>query len=325
MPSIHNLVKQGILEKVEHSTEWVNSFIIVKKDVSIDTGNTQTLNHKFKKRLWICLDPRDCNEALKHEPCYSWSVDELIAKFHGCKVFSIIEMKKGYWMVPLHSESRPLTCMSLNIGRYQWNWLPMGTNITSDVFQKMLDGVFQNVQGITGIADDMIIYGRSQEEHDVCFLNFLSIARKYNLWLNALKLQFQLEEVSFFRHKWNCKGISPDPKKIHVIKQMVFPPDKESMQSFLGMINFLNRYSPQLAKLSTTLRELCRIHPDYKLKSEHHKSFNANKRELSTNTVLPYYDPTSHTPRFKLIVQRKDLELYLSKTLLKSTLWAEQS
>ena len=61
------------------------------------------------------------------------------------------------------------------------------------------------------------------------------------------------------------------------------------------MINFLNRYSPRLAELSTTLRELCRIHADYNPKSEHHKSFNAIKRELSTNIVLPYYDPTSHT------------------------------
>ena len=48
---IHDLVKQGVLEKVEHSTEWVNSFIIVEKDVSIDSGNTQTPNHKFKKKL----------------------------------------------------------------------------------------------------------------------------------------------------------------------------------------------------------------------------------------------------------------------------------
>ena len=93
------------------------------------------------------------------------------------------------------------------------NSTSMGTNITSDVFQKKLDEVFQNVQGVTGIADSMIIYGRSQEEHDICFLNFLSITRKNNLQLNALKLQFQLEEVSFFRHKWNSKGISPDPKE----------------------------------------------------------------------------------------------------------------
>ena len=133
--------------------------------------------------------------------------------------------------------------MSIYIGRFQWTQLPMGMNVTSNVFQK-LDEIFQNVQGVTGIADDMIIYGKSRDEHDVHFLNFLSIVRKNNLRLNTSKLQFQLEEVSFFGHNWNFKGISPDPKKIQAIKQMVFPPDKESMQSFLGMVNFLNRYSP---------------------------------------------------------------------------------
>ena len=56
-----------------------------------------------------------------------------------------------------------------------------GSNVTSDVFQKKLDEVFQNVQGVSGITDGMIIFGRSQEEHDVCFFNFLSIVRKNNL------------------------------------------------------------------------------------------------------------------------------------------------
>ena len=116
----------------------------------------------------------------------------------------------------------------------------MGMTVASNIFQKKLDEIFQNVQGVTGIADDMVIYRKSQEEPDTHFLNFLSIVRK-NLQLNALKLQVQLEEVSLFGYKWNSKGISPDSKKIHTIKQMVFMPDKESMQSFLGMINFLNR------------------------------------------------------------------------------------
>ena len=105
---------------MEHSTEWVNSFVIVKKDASIDSGNTPAPYHKLKKKLQICLDPRDLNDALICEPYYSQSVDELIVKFHGCKVFSIVDMKKGYWMVPLHPNSRPLTCMSIDIGRFQW-------------------------------------------------------------------------------------------------------------------------------------------------------------------------------------------------------------
>ena len=260
---------------MEHSTKFVNSFVIVEKDVSMDSGNSHGPYHQIKKKLPISLDPRDLNEALERDPYYSLSVDEVIGKFHGCTVFSIVDMKKGYWMVIVHPDSRPLTCMSINIGRFQWTQLPMGTVVACDVFQKKLDEIFHNVPGVTGIADDMVIYGKSIEEHDKHFLSFLSIVRKNNLKVNASKLQFQHEEVSFFGHSWSS--------------------NKELMQSFLWMVNFLNRYSPRLVELSTPLRQLCRSHADYKPELEHYQSFNAIKKELSSKIVLPYYDPASHT------------------------------
>ena len=67
---IHHLVKQGVLVKVEHSTEWVNSVIIVEKDVFMESGNSHAPHHKVKKKLQICLDPRDLNDALKCGPYY---------------------------------------------------------------------------------------------------------------------------------------------------------------------------------------------------------------------------------------------------------------
>ena len=181
---------------MKHYTEWVDSFVIVEKDVSMDSGNSHAPHHQFRKKLHICLDPKDLNEALKCEPYYSRSVDELITKFHGSKVFSIVDMKKGYWMVRLHPDSRPLTCMLIDIGKFQWTWLPMGTIVASDVLQKKLDEIFHNVPGVMGIVCDMVIYRKSIEEHDKHFLNFLSIVRKNNLKMNASKLQFQLKEVS---------------------------------------------------------------------------------------------------------------------------------
>ena len=61
---IESLVKQGILEEVKEHTDWVNSYVIVEKD----TGNHHSPNHTVKKKLRICLDPRDLNEALGREP-----------------------------------------------------------------------------------------------------------------------------------------------------------------------------------------------------------------------------------------------------------------
>ena len=101
----------------------------------------------------------------------------------------------------------------------------MGTIVAPDVFQRKLDEIFHNVQGVTGIADEMVIYGESIEDHDKHFLNLLSLVTKNNLRLNASKLQFQLEEVSFFGHNWSSKVISPDPRKIQAIQQIVFPRD----------------------------------------------------------------------------------------------------
>ena len=75
-------------------------------------------------------------------------------------------------MVELDSESRKYTTMVLDIGRFQWMRLPMGSIVAQDVFQRKLDGIFLSIPGVTGIADDMIIYGRNDLEHDKHLLNF---------------------------------------------------------------------------------------------------------------------------------------------------------
>ena len=233
---IESLVKQGILEEVKEHTDWVNSYVIVEKD----TGNQHAPYHTVKKKLRICLDPRDLNEALEREPYHTRSVDEITAKLQGMTVFTIVDFKKGYWMVVLHPDSRRLTCMALPFGRFQWTHLPMGTVVAQDIFQFKLDAIFIGMEGVTGIADDMIIAGKDKMEHDRNFLAFMEKCMENNLTLNLEKIQFTQNQVSFYGHVWSDQGISPDPKKIQAIKHMEFPPDKGTMRSFLGMINYLN-------------------------------------------------------------------------------------
>ena len=112
--------------------------------------------------------------------------------------------------------------------------------------------------GVIGIADDMIIYRRDDQEHDGNLLNFLEVCRNNKLTLNAEKMQFRLPKVSFFGHTWGDKGLSPDPKKMEAVERMGIPQDVETMRSFLGLINYLIRFSPHLAELSNPLREICR-------------------------------------------------------------------
>ena len=99
----------------------------------------------------------------------------------------------------------------------------MGSIVAQDVLQRKLDTSFLDVPGVTGIADDMVIYGRTDQEHDEHLVNFLEVCRRNTLTLNPDKMQFRLPQVSFFGHHWSAWGLSPDPKKIDVVKCMELP------------------------------------------------------------------------------------------------------
>ena len=99
---IQNLEKLGILEETKDVTEWVNSFVIMEKKTP-DVSNSQP-----DRKLQICLDPRDLNEALEREPYYTRSIEEIMARFHGMTRFTIADFNKGYWMVELDPESQKI-------------------------------------------------------------------------------------------------------------------------------------------------------------------------------------------------------------------------
>ena len=243
----------------------------------------------------ICLDSRDLNEVLEREPYNTNFVDEITAKLKGMKVFTIVNFKKGYWMVVLHPDSRKLTCMALPFGRFQWTRLPMGTVVAQDIFQSKFNAIFIGMEGVTGIADDMVIAGRDEMEHDRNFLAFMEKCMSNNLTRNSEKIQFKQFQVSFYGHCWSKQGISPDPKKIEALNHMEFPPDKETMRSFLGMVNYLNWYSALSAHLTAPLSTLTHQVVDYKPNKVHFENFHRLKMRVSNMRALPYFDVNAET------------------------------
>ena len=154
--------------------------------------------------------------------------------------------------------------MVLPFGRFQWTRLPMGTVVIQDILQSKMDSIFIGMEGVTGIADDMVIAGRDKMEHDRNFLAFMEKYMSNNLTLNSEKIQFKQSHVSFYGHCWSKQGISLDLKKIKALNHMEFPLDKETM-----MINYLNRYS---AHLAAPLSALTHRAMDYKPGKVHYEN-----------------------------------------------------
>ena len=126
-------------------------------------------------------------------------------------------------------------------------------------------------------------------------------------------MQFRLPQVSFFGHQWSAKGLSPDPKKVAAVKRMDLPEDVETMQSFLGLVNYLNRFSPHLAELSEPLREVCRQDTEFQLTKSVHVGFLKTKEEISKNAHSSILQPPEWTLRYKQMHPRRGLvQLYTS-------------
>ena len=148
-----------------------------------------------------------------------------------------------------------------------------------------------------------------------------------SLTLSLEKIQFKQSQVSFYGHCWSKHGISPDPKKIKALNRMEFQPDKETIRSFLGMINYLNRYSALSAHLTAPLSAFTLQAMDYKPGKVHFENFNKLKVEISIVKTLPYFDVNAETTLQMdaskkglgtCLIQKGKVICYASRTLTKT-------
>ena len=112
------------------------------------------------------MDPKDLNKNIRCEHYYSRTIDEILPLLHGKRYFSLVDTAKGYWHVELDHESSLLCTCNTPFGRYGFKRLPFGTVVSQDIFQRKLDDIYKNIPNVTGIADDIIVFGSTEEEHD---------------------------------------------------------------------------------------------------------------------------------------------------------------
>ena len=179
---LDKMLTEGIISPVSEPTDWVNSIVCNVRDLA--NG--------------LCLDRRDLNKNIRREHYYSRTIEEILPKFHGKQYFSVVDTKKGYWHVEQDEESSLLCTFNTSFGRYKFNRLPFGVRVSQDVFQKKLDRTYEGIANVTGIADDIIVSGRLQEEHDTALVAMLEASRRNNIELNSEKFQLKAISVNFF-------------------------------------------------------------------------------------------------------------------------------
>ena len=276
---LDTLIQQGIIAKVDRPTDWVNSCVCVTKP---------------NGKLRLCLDPKDLNKAIKRPHHYTPTLDDVLPKLNGAQFFTILDARSGYWNIKLDEESSYHTTFNTPYGRHRFMRLPFGLNCAQDVFQKKVDETFSDIPGVTGISDDIIVVGYKSDgsDHDANLTAVLERARATGLCFNDKKMVVRCKRIPFFGNIIGADGIEPDPEKVTAICNMTAPTDIKELQTFLGLANYLGRFTPHLATVSAPLRDLCKTDVPYDWGPEHDAAFSTLKKAISSNEVLRYYDST---------------------------------
>ena len=200
--ALAKLERDGITEKVSNATPWISPLVVIpKKD-----GDVR-----------LCVDMRMANRALQRERHPTPTVDDLIHTLNESTVFTNLDLRSGYHQLTLAEESRHITTFATHKGLRRYKKLNFGTNSASKIFQHVISEQIRDIPNAVNIGDDIIIFGKTQAEHDDALRAIFQRFSLVGLTLNKDKCEFGQSQLTFFGFVFSGDGISPDPAKVDAI------------------------------------------------------------------------------------------------------------
>ena len=272
---LDKLLEQDVIVPVTEPTDWVSSL---------------AYSWKADGDLRTCLNPTHLNKAIRRDHYRTPTLEEITHELAGSTKFTKVDGYSSYYCIVLDYESSLLTTFNTHRGRFRFVRLPFGLACAQDIFQRMMDQILDRCEGVIGIADDIIIHGKDDAEHDRRLHKFMRVAREHGLVLNKKKCEVKSNSVKFFGCVYDKHGAHPDPSKVSAIKEMPAPQNKGELQSFLGMVTYLSPFIPQLSSHTATLRGLLKTDVEYSWNATYQVAFDKLKSLVCEDTTLKYFN-----------------------------------
>ena len=271
------LIEEEIITEQVEPTPWVSSVTFLRKP----NGEVR-----------VCLDPSNLNKAIIREHHKPMTVEEIAHKLAGAMVYTKADALKAFLQIHLTHKASLLTTFNSHRGPLRFLRMPFGAKMSQDVFQLRMDAILEQCPGVIGIHDDMVIFGVDQEDHDANLINLLNVCQKEGLVLNSKKLELRRERVTFFGAEYSAQGMHPDPKKVQGITEMTAPTDKQQLESFLGMVNYMGTFIPNLSHHTEPLQAMLKKDNVFHWDDQQTRSFQQVKTLIAkaNTTPLRYYD-----------------------------------
>ena len=274
---LRRLQNEGTLTKVEWS-EWATPIVPVpKKDGSVR----------------LCGDYKvTVNPELQTEQYPLPRIENIFANIAGGQKFSKIDLHQAYHQLEMEGDSKKYLNINTHMGLFQYNRLVFGIPSAPAIWQHTIDQVLEGTSGTSCILDDMmIITGKNDEEHLANPGEVLRRLQVHGLRGNKTNCAFFREKITFCGHDIDSHGLHKSPEKVEAVLKALRPCNVAEVRSFLGLVNYYNRFLPNLSTVVHPLNQLLENNHQWKWMEQCETAFHSEKEMTTSEQVLTHYDP----------------------------------
>ena len=273
---VKEMLRDGVIRP--STSPWASPVVMVKKK----DGSMR-----------FCVDFRKMNDATIKGAHPLPRIDDTLESLHGSQYFTTLDLKSGYWQVPIKEEDKEKTAFRTSNGQlYEFNQLPFGLCNAPATFSRLMD------RTLAGLAwsiclyylDDIIVFSATWAEHLERLRAVFERLRRANLKLGAKKCQLAAREVSFLGYKVTPEGLEPEPQLMEAISKLPPPINVSEVCSFLGLVGYYRRFIKKFSDKAAPLNTLLRKDQVWKWTPECQYAFEILKGEIASRPVSAYPD-----------------------------------
>lgn len=273
---LQKLLDAGVIS--ESSSEWASPTVLIRKPDG---------------KIRFCCDFRKLNSLTSKDSHPLPLIKESLDTLAGVVFLSTVDMDNSYYQLELDEESKPKTAFITRYGLFQHDRMGFGLCNAPAVFQRAMMLVLRGLtyKEVLAYLDDVIILGKSFEDHLHNLKEVFQRFKDFNLKLKPKKCHFFQHEVPFLGKVVNKDGVHIAPAKIEAVKNWPVPINKSELSVFLGFTNYHRDHIRHYAEITADLSAMTGTKSVFKWEQEHQAAFEELKIAITTAPCLAYPNP----------------------------------
>ena len=236
---IREMLDKGVIRK--SPSPYASLVVIVKKKDDLNR---------------ICVDYRKLNKVKISDPEPNKTSKDLFQQLGKSKIFSKIDLSKGYWQIPVAKEDVFKTVFVTPDGTYEFLRMPFGMKNSGATLVRGMREALSGMSGVESYIDDLIVFSSDWETHLRTLKELLRRLSEANPTARPSKCIFGASTVEFLGHDDGYDWITPNDDNLDKIARAKRPVTKKEVGSFCGLLGYYRNYIPSFAIIAAPLTDL---------------------------------------------------------------------